>query len=180
MDRRLFLAGAGASLVATLAGCLGGTSGENTSGRECRESTLNHDNNSEERFLEEGATPGSTGAREFLATVEEETDGLTRFRGDGDTWRIGFSEEGNTWEIKYRGTPHGGEDRFREEIAKLSPAFASNRPDGVSLAATSLHECTTGTWHVCADPAGAYERGELDRETFVDRIHENAEVVNNC
>ncbi len=185
MERRTFLAGAGASLATTLAGCLGVTPGEETPGEgtpggECRESTLNHDSESEERFLEEGASPESPGAREFLATVEEETDGLTRFRGDGDTWRIGFSEEGDTWEIKYRGTPHAGEDRFREEIAELSTAFASNRPAGVSLAATSLHECTTGTWRVCADTAGAYERGELDRKTFVDRVHGNAEVVNDC
>lgn len=185
MDRRVFLAGTGLSVAATLAGCLGetpgeGTPGEGTSDVECRENTLNHDDDSEERFLEEGKTPESPGAREFLAAVEEETDGLTRFRGDSETFRVGFSEEGNTWEVKYRGTPHGGGDRFREEIGELSTAFASNRPDGVSLAATSLHECTTGTWHICADTAGAYDRGELDRATFVDRIQENAEVVNDC
>lgn len=132
------------------------------------------------RFLAEDETPESAGAEEFLAVVEEETDGLMRYEGDGDTRRIGFSEDGDTWEIRYDGTPHGGEDRFREEIAELATAFASHRPDGVSLEVTSLHECTTGTWRVSADLAAAYERGELDRETFVDRVLEGAEVVNNC
>jgi len=132
------------------------------------------------RYLKEDETPESAGAREFLGVVAEETDGLARFKGDGDTWRVGFSEGDETWEIKYRGNPHSGDDRFREEIAELSTAFASHRPDGVSLEATSLHECTTGTWQVRADLAAAYERGELDRTAFVDRVQETAETVNNC
>lgn len=172
MDRRGFLTGAGASLVATVAGCLGGTSGgDRRDGPQ---------NDSMERFLEAGETPESAGAREFLATVEEETDGLTRFTDDDNTERIGFSDDGDTWEIRYHGTPHAGEDRFREEIAELSTGFASNRPDGVSLAARSLHECTTGTWQVRAETAAAYERGGLDREAFVDRVHETAEITNDC
>jgi len=87
---------------------------------------------------------------------------------------------GDTWEIHYRGTPHVGEDQFRAELRELATAFASNRPDGVSLEATSIHECTTGMWHVCAETAVAYERGQLDRRRFVDRIHARAEIVNNC
>lgn len=133
-----------------------------------------------ERFLRENETPESAGAKQLLATVEEETDGLAWFTDANNTGRIGFSEAGDTWEIRYRGTPHVGDDRFREEIAELATTFASNRPDGVSLKATSFHECTTGTWHVCAGTAAAYERGELDRKAFVDSVYERAEVVNNC
>lgn len=167
MNRRGFVTGGGASLAATFAGCLGvdkGTAKDDsgTSGEDCRDS-LESSDDSMERFLKEDETPESAGTRELLATVEEETDGLTRFTDANNTGRIGFSEDGDTWELRYRGTPHAGKERFREEIAELSTTFALNRPDGVSLVAMSLHECTTGTWHVCADTAAAYERGELDR-----------------
>jgi len=190
MHRRGYLTGAAGCLAATLAGCLrgapggdGGTAGEDgddgeTAGEGCAQSlaTVGDD---EKRFLAANETPESPGARELVATVEAETDGLTRFTDD-DAERIGFSEGEDVWEIRYRGAPHGGADRFREEVAVLSTAFASNRPDGVSLTAKSLHECTTGTWHVCAADAAAFDRGELDREAFVDRVQENAEVENNC
>ncbi|MEF8813790.1 MAG: hypothetical protein V5A55_08230 [Halovenus sp.] len=175
MNRRAFLTGAGASLAAALAGCLGEASGEG-----CEDSLQTDEDDSMGRFLGEDETPENTGARKLLTTVEEVTDGVTRFTDANNTERIGFSEDGDTWEIRYRGTPHAGEDRFREEIAELSTTFASNRPDDVSLMARSLHECTTGTWHVCADTATAYERGQLDRKTFVDRVYGTAEVVNNC
>lgn len=175
MERRAVLAGVWSSLAATLAGCLGAPSAA-----DCRESLQTDDDDPEERFLEDGEPPESAGAREFLRTVAELTGGRTGFGGRNDTWRVRFSEAGDTWEISYRGTPHAGDDRFRAEIGGLATAFAANRPDGVSLQATSIHECTTGRWHVCAETAAAYERGELGRRRFVDRVHARAEVVNNC
>lgn len=188
MNRRGCLTGAAGCLAATLAGCLRGTPGENgeTPGEDgkvaeegCAQS-LATAGDDEDRFLVANATPESPGARELLATVEAETDGLTRFTDDDGTERIGFSDAGDLWELRYRGTPHAGEDRFREEIAALAATFASNRPDGVSLTAASLHECTTGTWHVCAEAAAAFDRGELDREAFVDEVWETAEIENDC
>lgn len=187
MNRRGYLTGAVGYLAATLAGCLRGTPREDwensegdgeTSGGGCAQS-LATAGDDEGRFLEANETPESAGARELLATVEAETEGLARFT-DGDTERVGFSEGADVWALRYRGAPHAGADRFREEIAALAAAFASNRPDGVSLTATSLHECTTGTWHVCADTAAAFDRGELDREAFVDRVWEDAETENDC
>lgn len=188
MNRRRYLTGAVGCLAATLAGCLrgapggdGGASGEDgeTAEEGCAQSLATVGDGSEDRFLEADETPERPGARELLATVEAETDGLTRFTDD-DTERVGFSDAGDVWELRYRGTPHAGADRFREEVAALAAAFASNRPDGVSLRATSLHECTTGTWHVCADTAAAFDRGELDRESFVDRVWDTVETENNC
>jgi len=182
MDRRGFLSGAGASLAATLAGCLGGMSegDKGSPGGDCRLRLERNENDSMKRYLEKNETPDNAGARDLLATVEDETDGLAIYTGPDNTDRVGFSEAGDTWELKYRGTPHAGEDRFQEEIAELATTFASKRPDGVSLVATSLHECTTGTWHVCAGTVAAYERGELDRQKFLDRVYESAEIVNNC
>lgn len=187
MNRRAFLSGVGASLAVTAGGCLEDSSEEEpaeqdggTSGEDCSESIEPSEDDSLERFLTEDKTPESAGARELLATVENETDGLMYYKGSLDTGRVGFNEERDTWELRYRGTPHVDEERFRAEIATLSTTFASNRPDGVSLAATSLHECTTGTWHVCAATAAAHARVEIDRQTFVDRVTETAEVVNDC
>lgn len=144
------------------------------------EATPQTDDDEDSPFLEEGETPESDGAEKFLETVAEVTGGRTGFNGNDDTWRIRFSEEGDTWEIRYNGTPHSGEERFREEFAELAIAFASHRPDGVSLEARSGHECTAGHWQVSADDAAAYEHGDIDRDTFVDRIEESAEIVNNC
>lgn len=175
MHRRAVLAGVGASLPAAFVGCLGAPSAA-----DCRESLQTDDDDPEERFLDDGESPESDGAREFLTTVAEVTGGRTGFEGTDDTWRIRFSEAGDTWEISYRGTPHAGDEQFRAEIGTLAVAFAANRPDGVSLEATSIHECTTGRWHVRAETAAAYERGELGRRRFVDRVHARAEVVNNC
>lgn len=181
------------SLAAMLAGCVGGSPGEEstdgTPGEESSDGTPEEesrgcpqtDDDPEDRFLKEGETPESAGAQEFLATVKEVADEMYRFKGSRDSYRIGFSDAGVVWEIKYIGNPHTGDDQFREEIAALATAFVSNRPDGVSLEATSAHvECTVGYWQVCADTAAAYESGDLDRATFVDRVHERAEIVNNC
>ncbi|MEF8757508.1 MAG: hypothetical protein V5A33_04655 [Halobacteriales archaeon] len=176
MNRRGFLAGAGASLAAALAGCLGEGTGE----VDCSESLQDDAADSEEQFLQEGHQPESDDAEEFLATVAEVTGGRTGFEGRNDTWRIGFGETDEVWTIRYSGNVGGSNDRFREEIVALATAFAAHRPDGVSLKATANHECTTGTWHVCADTAAAYERGELDRETFVERVQGTVETINNC
>lgn len=170
MDRRGYLTGVGASLVAMLSGCT------ETEG-ESRSRPQNGD--SEEQFLEEGETPESPGAREFLATVAEVTGGRTGFHGRDDTWRIRFSEDGDIWKIKYYGTTLSGEP-FREEIAELSIAFTSHRPDSISLEAVVLHECMTGSWEVSADTAAAYELEELDRKAFVDRVYGTVETENNC
>jgi hypothetical protein len=189
MNRRVLLAGVGTSLVATAAGCLGESTDENgapteaddgTPGTDCSESIEISDDDSLERFIKVNEAPESAGARKLLAAVENGTDGLMYYKGSLDTGRLGFNDAGETWELRYRGAPHVDEERFREEIAELATTFASNRPDGVSLTATSLHECTTGTWHVCAETAAAYESGELDRESFVDSVHETAEFVNDC
>ena len=181
MNRRACLTGTAGCLAAMLAGCLGGPSGADggppSEGCAQRLATAA---DSDERFLGASETPESPGARELLATVEAETDGPTRFTGDDGVERIGFSDAEDIWVLRYRGTPHAGEERFREEVATLAAAFASHRPDGASLRATSLHECTTGTWHVCADAATAFERGELDREAFVDAVWDTAEIENNC
>ncbi|WP_144797376.1 hypothetical protein [Halorubrum depositum] len=183
MNRRGCLTGAAGCLAAALAGCLRGTPGEegddgDTADSGCAQTPATA-GDGEERFLAANETPENPGARELLAAVEAETDGVTRFTDDG-VERVGFSEGGDVWEIRYHGALHAGEDRFRDEISALSAAFASNRPDGVSLRATSLHECTTGTWHVCAETAVAFDRGELDREAFVDEVWEAAEIENNC
>lgn len=166
MHRRAFLA-------ATLAGCPGFSSGDGSGGRP-------QDDDPTGGFLREDERPESAGAEEFLATVEGVTDGLARLKREGDTRRIGFREDADTWEIRCRGAPYAGDAGFREELAELSTAFASHRPDGVSLEARSLHECTTGDWQVRAGVAAAYEGGELDRQPFADRVHERAETVNNC
>ncbi|OYR44615.1 MULTISPECIES: hypothetical protein [unclassified Halorubrum] len=188
MNRRGCLSGVAGCLAATLAGCTrgapdedGGTAGDGaeTPGTGCAQDPATAGDD-EERFLAANETPESPGARELLAAVEAETDGLTRFTDDDGTERVGFDEGGDVWELRYRGAPHAGEDRFRGEISALSAAFASNPPDGVSLWATSLHECTTGTWHVCAEAAAAFDRGELGREAFVDRVWDTAEIENNC
>lgn len=172
MDRRDFLAGAGGSLAATLAGCFKGLSGG--------ESPQTGDAESTTRFLEEDETPESAGARKFLAAVDEQTNGVYRTREDGETERIGrFSEAGDVWIVHYYGQPTA-RGLFLEEIEALAIAFVSHRPDGVSLDARSLHECTTGTWGVRAETAAAYEDGEIDRIEFVDRVQERAEIVNNC
>jgi len=188
MNRRGCLSGVAGCLAATLAGCLrgapgedGGTAGDDAETPEtgCAQSPATAGDD-EERFLAANETPENPGARELLTAVEEETEGLTRFTDDDGTERVGFSDGEGVWELRYRGAPHSGSDRFREEIATLSAAFASDRPEGVSLRATSLHECTTGTWHVCAETAAAFDRGALGREAFVDRVWDTAEVENNC
>lgn len=171
MDRRAFLAGTGLSIAVVLAGCTGGD-------KASQESPENGDDE-EEEFLEEGKTPESDGAREFLETVAEVTGGRTGFHGNDDAPRIRFSEDEETWTIKYYGDYISGEP-LREEIAELSTAFTSNRPDGVSLEAVVLHECTTGTWEVSADTAAAYEREELDRDAFTESAYETVEKKNNC
>lgn len=172
MDRRDFLAGAGGSLAATLAGCFEGLSGG--------ESPQTGDEESTTQFLKEDETPESPGAREFLAAVDEKTNGMYRTREDGETERIGrFSEAGDVWTVHYYGQPTG-RGIFREEIEALAIAFLSHRPDGISLDARSLHECTTGKWGVRAETAAAYENGEIDRIEFVDRVQEEAEVLNSC
>jgi hypothetical protein len=171
MDRRAFLAGAGLSITAVLAGCTGDDEGS-------QESPENGDDE-EEEFLEEGETPESDGAREFLETVAEVTGGRTGFHGNDDAPRVRFSENEETWTIRYYGDSISGEP-LREEIAEISTAFTSNRPDGVSLEAVVLHECTTGTWEVSADTAAAYEREELDRDAFIQRVYETVEKENNC
>lgn len=170
MERRVFLAGAGVPLAAILTGC---------TGPEKASQNRPQSDDSEERFLEAGETPESPGAREFLAIVAEETGGRTGFHGGDDTWRIKFSEDSDTWEIRYYGTTLSG-NQFREEIAELSTAFASHRPDGVALEATVLHECTTGHWEVRAETAAAYDSEELDRDEFVARVYESVETENNC
>jgi hypothetical protein len=175
MERRSFLAGAGGSLAATLAGCL-----EERAEADCEERLQDDDTTSEEQFLQEGERPESEGAEEFLATVAEVTGGRTGFDGRDDTWRIRFSETEGLWTIEYFGAVGGNEDRFHEEIAALAIAFATHRPAGVSLKATANHECSTGTWHVCAETAAAYERGDIDRETFAERVQRTAETMNNC
>jgi hypothetical protein len=171
MDRRTFLAGTKLPLAAVLAGC--------PEDDEVSQDSPEDDDSEEEDFLEEGETPESDGAREFLITVAEVTGGRTGFHGNDDAPRIRFSEDGDTWTIKYYGDSISGEP-FREEIGELSTAFMSHRPDGVSLEAVVLHECTTGTWEVRADTAAAYERDELDRKEFVDRVFETLEKENNC
>jgi len=171
MDRRAFLAGTGLSFAAVLTGC--------TEDDEVSQDRPENDDGKEEDFLEEGETPESDGAREFLTTVAEVTGGRTGFHGNDDAPRIRFSEDGDTWTIRYYGDSISGE-LFREEIGELSTAFTSHRPDGVSLKAVVLHECTTGTWEVSADTAAAYERDELDRKEFVDRVFETLEKENNC
>lgn len=173
MQRRVFLAGAGTPLAVTLAGCPESFSGDGSGGRP-------QDDDPTGGFLREDERPESAGAEEFLVTVEEVTDELARFKRESDTRRIGFSEDGDTWEIRCRGAPHAGDAGFREELAESSTAFASHRPDGVSLEARFLHGCTTGDWQVRAGVAAAYEGEEPDRQPFVDRVHERAETVNNC
>lgn len=177
MDRRTCLVQAGTSLVATLAGCLGEPE---TSEEDCPECGSSEDTDSEAQFLEEGQRPESEGAEAFLTTVAEVTGGRTGFEGRDDTWRVRFSETDETWTIEYYGAVAGSDDRFREEIAALATAFATHRPDGVSLNATAIHECTTGTWHVRAETAAAYERGDIGRETFIDRVQATAETENDC
>lgn len=177
MDRRAFIVGAATSSIATLAGCLGGTE---TAEEDCPECRPDADTDSEAQFLEEGQRPESDGAEEFLTTVAEVTGGRTGFQGRDDTWRIRFGETSETWTIEYHGEVAGSKDRFREEIAALATAFATHRPDGVSLNATALHECTTGTWHVSAETAAAYERGDIDRETFIERVQATVKTENNC
>lgn len=180
MNRRACLAGAAGCLAATLAGCLGGSGADGGPPNDGCARSLSTAADSEKRFLEASETPESPAARELLTIVETETDGPTRFTDDDGVERIGFSDAGDVWVLRYRGTPHAGEERFREEVAALAAAFASHRPDGASLRATSLHECTTGTWHVCADAAAAFGRGELDREAFVDSVWDTAETESNC
>lgn len=175
MKRRTYLAEAGGSLVVTLAGCLG-----ETGQADCEERLQDDEAASEPQFLEEGERPESEGAEGFLTTVAEVTGGRTGFDGRNDTWRIRFSETGDIWRIKYSGAVGGSEDRFHEEITALAVAFATHRPAGVSLKATANHECTTGTWHVCAETVAAYDRGGINRETFVERVQGTAETVNNC
>jgi len=171
MDRRGFLAGAGLPIVAALAGCIGGN--------EPSQERPEDGDGEEEEFLKEGETPESDGARAFLETVAEVTDGRTGFHGNDDAPRIRFSEDEERWTIKYYADSVSGEP-FREEISELSTAFTSNRPDGISLDAVVLHECTTATWRVSADTAAAYERQELDRDAFVQRVYETVEMENNC
>jgi len=171
MERRAFLAGAGLSIAAVLAGCTGGD--------EASQESPENGGDDEEEFLEEGETPESDGAREFLETVAEVTGGRTGFHGNDDAPQIRFREGEGTWKIKYYGDSTSGEP-LREEIAELSTAFASNRPDSVSLEAVVLHECTTGTWEVSAGTAAAYEREELGRDAFVERVYETVEKKNNC
>lgn len=172
--RRDFLQGLVVASTIRIAGCgMMMTPGTPT---EMRTET---ENDSETRFLKEGETPDGPGAREFLETVAEVTGGRTGFHGEDDTWRVRFSENGDTWQIKYYGTALSGEP-FREELADLSTAFASHRPNGMSLEATVRHECTTGTWEVSADTAAAYEREELSRKEFVNRVYESVETENNC
>jgi len=173
MDRRGFLAGAGLSLAALLAGC--------TEDDEASQESPENGDDTEKEFLEEGETPESPGAEAFLETVAEVTGGRTGFSRADDTWRIRFSEAGDTWTIEYYGEVVGSDEEFREEIAALATAFVSHRPDGVSLEATSAHvECTVGKWWVSAETAAAYDRGELDRETFIDTVYESVETENNC
>jgi hypothetical protein len=170
MDRRTFLSSC--CLAASgLAGCV--------EFKEESETTPQTDDDEDSPFIEEGETPESDGAEEFLETVAEVTGGRTGFHGKDDAPRVLFSEDGDTWTIKYYGDYISGEP-LREEIAELSTAFTSHRPDGVSLEAVVLHECTTGAWEVSADTAAAYDRGELDREAFVDRVYESVETENNC
>ena len=171
MDRRAFLAGAGLSLAAVFSGCSGDD--------EASRNSPANDDGEEAAFLKEGETPESDGAREFLVTVAEVTGGRTGFRGNDDAPRIRFAEDGDTWTVEYYGDYLGGE-LFREEIEALSTAFTTNRPDGVSLEAVVLHECTTGTWEVSAGTAAAYEREELGRDAFVERVYETVEKKNNC
>lgn len=181
MQRRTFLAGTGASLAATLAGCPGEPAETDVTDTEadCPERLQEGDAGSDE-FLPEGQRPESDGAEEFLATVAEVTGGRTGFEGRDDTWRIRFRETDDIWTIAYFGEVGGSRERFREEIAALAIAFARHRPPGVSLKARASHECTTGTWHVCAETVAAYEREELDRETFIERVQETIEIMNNC
>jgi hypothetical protein len=171
MDRRSFLAGTGLSFAALLAGCRGDD--------EVSQDSPENDDGEEENFLEEGETPESDGAREFLSNVAEVTGGRTGFHGNDEAPRIRFSEDGDTWTIKYYGDSISGE-LFREEIGELSTVFTSHRPDGVSLEAVVLHECTTGTWKVNADTAAAHVRDEVGRKEFVDRVFETLETENNC
>lgn len=174
-SRRTFLAGAGGSLAVTIAGCLG-----RTAEADCEERLHDGETASEEQFLQEGERPESEGAEEFLTTVAEVTGGRTGFDGRDDTWRIRFSEMVDIWIIKYFGEVGESNDRFQEEITALAIAFTKHRPAGVSLAATASQECMSGTWHVCTEIATAYERGELNRETFIERVQATAETVNNC
>jgi hypothetical protein len=180
MDRRAFLTGTGLALTAVLAGCMGDdeVSQDSPDDEVSQDSPENGDGDADE-FLAEGETPESDGAREFLTTVAEVTDGRTGFHGNDDAPRIRFSEDGDTWTIKYYGDHVSGE-LLREQIGELSTAFTSHRPDGVSLEALVLHECTTAVWEVSADTAAAYEREELDRKEFVDRVFETLEKKNNC
>lgn len=170
MDRRAFLLSC--CLAASgLAGCV--------EFEEESEATPQTDDDEDPPFLEEGETPESDGAEEFLETVAEVTGGRTGFHGKDDAPRVLFSEDEATWKINYSGDYTSGE-LLREQIGELATAFTSHRPDGVSLEATVRHECTTVTWKISADTATAYDRGELDREAFIDRVYESVESENNC
>lgn len=165
--------------VVLTAGCLGGGPSSSVQTATPTDVQTATPTDSGEQFLAEGETPTSLGAREFLATVAEVTGGRTGFHGEDDTWRVKFSDVGDTWQIRYYGTTLSGEP-FREELAELSTAFVEHRPDGVSLEATVLHECTTGTWEVDVDTATAYEQEELSREEFLNTVYESVETENNC
>lgn len=175
MHRRTFIAGAGASLGATLTGCLGAT-GEATCAERLRAETDNVD----DRFLPEGEKPEAEGAVAFLRVVAEATGGRTGFDGGDGAPRLRFAETGSIWTVEYYADVVGQSEPFYEEIGAIARAFTTHRPDGVALNARALHECQTGVWHVCPDPAASYGEGELGREAFQERVRETVAIQNNC
>ena len=146
------LAAGGACLVA-IAGCVGNRdpSADPTPGGTA-ESTPSH----------------SRAKDEFRSAVEQNTDYVET-----------MSLEGNDWSVAYSTDVCCG-DPFEAHQATLARNFSSVRPENVSLTVTTFQECMEVHWRIPARLAREHSDGEIDTETYVNRVQNTTTRENQC
>ena len=85
--------------------------------------------------------------------------------------------ESTTWTLRYHTDVVVGPPFVREQL-EIAKQFAAYRPEGVSLSATALHECTAVEWRVPAAVARRYRADEVDVATLRVRVGETTERTN--
>lgn len=104
----------------------------------------------------------------FRAAVEQNAEAVESVSFDGEDWTVTYHVD------ECCGEP------LAAHQATLARNFSSVRPDGVSLRVTAYHECMNIHWRIPADLARRHEVGEIDAETFVDRVQNTTTRESQC
>jgi hypothetical protein len=152
MRRRSVLAAGGACLAA-IAGCVGD-----------RDTTANPTSSNSDK----SPSSGSTSREAFRSAVEQHAARVETTSLEGKNWTVTYSVE------KCCGDP------FEAHQASLARNFSSVRTENVSLNVMSFHECMNIHWRISSQLAHKHRSGEIDTETYVNRVQSTTSRKSQC